>query len=241
MTDLIARRARRSHRLAMAQKTTLDVTRMPRPVRHPRIFEVFDALAVGESLVLANDHYPLPLLVELLAARPNQFDWSVLDKGAIFRVAITKRDERAPRGVDEYLSWDHVRLDALLDETIDLFEAARVADARKTFGEFACGLERHIEAEENIVFPIFDAARPGAGPTQMMRFEHVHIRDALRELGAALDRSDATEFDSALETLVSVLGEHNAKEEGVLYPAIDRMVDEEGRANLVRQMQLAAP
>ncbi len=224
----------------MAQKL-LDVTQMPRPVRHPRIFEVFDALAVGESLVLANDHYPLPLLEELIVARPNEFDWSVLDKGAIFRVAITKRDAHAPRGVDEYLSWDHARLDALLDETIDLFEAARVEDARKCFGEFVCGLERHIDAEENIVFPIFDAVRSGAGPTQVMRFEHVHIRDALRELEGALQRSDATTFDSALETLVNVLGEHNAKEEGILYPAIDGMVDDEGRANLVRQMQRAGP
>jgi len=219
----------------------LDVTTMPRPARHPRIFEVFDALAVGESLVLANDHYPLPLLEELLASRPNQFDWSVLEKGPCFRVAITRRDEGAPRGVDEYLSWDHNRLDALLDETIDLFEAARIDDARKCFGEFVCGLERHIEAEENIVFPIFDAVRPGSGPTQVMRFEHVHIRDALRDLAAAIERGDAEAFDDALETLVNVLGEHNAKEEGILYPAIDRMVDAEDRANLVRQMQLAPP
>ena len=52
----------------------LDATTLPPRVRHPRIFEAFDALPVGDALVLANDHYPLPLLYQLQAERPDQAD-----------------------------------------------------------------------------------------------------------------------------------------------------------------------
>ena len=239
MTDLIARLRARLHRRRMTQ--TLDATSLPPSIRHPRIFETFDALAVGESFVLSNDHYPLPLLNQFQVERANQFDWSVLEAGPTFRVAISRRDPSAPRGIDEYLTWDHDRLDAILDDTIDLFEAADVEHARKRFAEFACGLDRHIDMEENIVFPVFEERSPGMGPTRVMRTEHIHIREALRAIEAALQKSDANAFDTAIELLVSVLGEHNAKEEGVLYPAIDRMTDDGARADLVRRMQTSPP
>lgn len=239
MTDLIAPSRRRLHRRLMTQ--TLDATSLPPSIRHPRIFETFDALAPGEAFVLSNDHYPLPLLYQFQVERANQFDWSVLEAGPTYRVMISKRDAATPRGVDEYLSWDHNRLDAILDMVIDLFEAAQVEEARTRFAEFACGLDRHIDLEENIVFPVFDAQSPHAGPTRVMCMEHVHIREALRSIEAALQKSDANAFDEGIETLVSVLGEHNAKEEGILYPAIDRMTDAAGRADLVRRMQTAPP
>ena len=240
MTDLIARSTGGVHGRGMTQ--LLDATKLPPAARHPRIFEAFDALAPGDAFVLANDHYPLPLVYQFQAERPDQFDWSVLARGPIFRVAIAKRrDPKVRRGVDEYLSWDHDRLDALLDETIDLFEASSFHEARDRWAEFACGLERHIVIEETIVFPVFDALSPAGGPTRVMRIEHEQVRRAIAAMNAALEQAATDAFDVAVEALVSVLGEHNAKEEGVLYPAIDRMLDDEARSTLVRRMQLAPP
>jgi uncharacterized protein (DUF2249 family) len=36
----------------------LDVRPLPKPDKHPRIFELFGALALGESFVLVNNHDP---------------------------------------------------------------------------------------------------------------------------------------------------------------------------------------
>ncbi len=49
--------------------------------RHPLIFSAFDALAVGESFVLINDHDPKPLYYQFLHERPGQFEWIYVEEG----------------------------------------------------------------------------------------------------------------------------------------------------------------
>src|ERR1017187_10729704 len=48
----------------------LDLREIPRPQRHPLIFAKFDALAVGGSLRLLNDHDPVPLNRQFDNIRP---------------------------------------------------------------------------------------------------------------------------------------------------------------------------
>lgn len=199
----------------------IDATSLAPAIRHPRIFETFDALGVGDSLVLENDHYPMPLLYQFQAERPRQFDWSVLSPGPRFRVQITKRDASQPRGASEHLGWDHARLDALFDA--------------KRMDEFVYGLERHITFEETLLFPLFEARAGARGPIAVMRLEHAHIREALRALLVEATR------DEAIETLAALLGEHNAKEERVLYPLFDEMTSDGEREDMIRRMQTMPP
>lgn len=223
----------------MLQPTTLDARTIPGAVRHAQIFARFDELRVGDAFVLVHEHYPLPLLRQFQASRPAQFDWSVLEAGPLFRVAIGRRDASVPRGVDEYLTWDHRRLDRLMDEAKAMVRASAVAEAGKHFGEFACGLNWHIDAEENVLFPVFEerTGMTGGGPTHVMRLEHVQIRKAMSDAAAALAAEDVKGFEAAAAAIESVLVPHNDKEEQILYPMIDRMADDEGRAELVGQMQ----
>ncbi|MBI3455252.1 MAG: DUF2249 domain-containing protein [Candidatus Rokubacteria bacterium] len=70
----------------------LDVREMPPRIRHPRIFETFDALAPGQAFVLVNDHDPKPLFYQFQAERPGAFGWRYLEEGPeTWRVEITKR------------------------------------------------------------------------------------------------------------------------------------------------------
>ncbi|HEU5376236.1 MAG TPA: DUF2249 domain-containing protein [Ktedonobacteraceae bacterium] len=57
------------------QAATLDVRVIPPRERHPLIFTRLDALAMGEALLLVNDHDPKPLRYQLMAERPEQFTW----------------------------------------------------------------------------------------------------------------------------------------------------------------------
>lgn len=59
----------------------LDLCQAPRSQRHALVFGRFDALAVGESFVLVNDHNPVLLDRELENTRPGQAVWEHLDRG----------------------------------------------------------------------------------------------------------------------------------------------------------------
>lgn len=60
---------------------TLDVRVIPPRERHPLIFSRLDALTVGEALLLLNDHDPKPLRYQLMAERPEQFNWEPQEEG----------------------------------------------------------------------------------------------------------------------------------------------------------------
>jgi uncharacterized protein (DUF2249 family) len=70
----------------------LDVRLIPPREKHPTIFRTFDALAAGQSLLLVNDHDPRPLRYQLMAERPESFDWAYEADGPdVWRVRITRR------------------------------------------------------------------------------------------------------------------------------------------------------
>jgi uncharacterized protein (DUF2249 family) len=69
----------------------LDVRVLPPRDKHPTIFRTFDTLAIGQSLVLLNDHDPKPLRYQLAAERPESFDWAYEAEGPeLWRVRIRR-------------------------------------------------------------------------------------------------------------------------------------------------------
>lgn len=69
----------------------LDLREIPRPQRHPLIFQKFDALAVGDSLRLLNDHDPIPLNRQIDSIRAGQAQWEYIQRGpGIFRIRIRR-------------------------------------------------------------------------------------------------------------------------------------------------------
>jgi iron-sulfur cluster repair protein YtfE (RIC family) len=127
--------------------------------------------------------------------------------------------------VTGYLSWDHDRLDGLLDRATRHVWEAQWLDASQAFGEFERGLDRHIRVEEEVLFPLFEA-RTGivGGPTAVLRAEHREIRQGLALMRRGVDAEDPRAFEEGLAFLRSVLPAHNAKEEHILYPTVDRVL-----------------
>jgi hemerythrin-like domain-containing protein len=75
-----------------------------------------------------------------------------------------------------------------------------------------------------------------AGPTGVMRMEHTQMRRMLDELGAALAARSVDDCLGILETLHLIAQQHNAKEEGILYPMADRTLATEA-TDLLAQLQ----
>lgn len=91
------------------------------------------------------------------------------------------------------------------------------------FVRFRRETEAHFCAEEDVLFPHFER-RTGmnAGPTRMMRMEHMQMRALLDQLEAAYRTRDRDAFCGAADTLLVLMQQHNLKEENILYPMCDQ-------------------
>jgi iron-sulfur cluster repair protein YtfE (RIC family) len=139
--------------------------------------------------------------------------------------------------VTRYLSWDHDRLDGLLGEVTQRVERGDLGPARSVFSAFDQGLRRHIRMEEELLFPLFES-RTGMkrGPTVALRAEHRAIEVELAQMRDALEVGDASAYASGLSNIHSLLGPHNVKEEQVLYPITDDLLQPEEQHELLDRL-----
>lgn len=73
------------------EPVTVDVRTIPPFQRHPLIFNTFEGLDSGETMVLVNDHDPKPLYYQFEAEMPGTFKWTYLEQGPeTWRVEIKK-------------------------------------------------------------------------------------------------------------------------------------------------------
>jgi iron-sulfur cluster repair protein YtfE (RIC family) len=129
-------------------------------------------------------------------------------------------------GIADFMSKDHDRLDNLLKE----FQSKKITEpdhAKKLFCDFKSGLERHIVWEEEILFPIFEEKiGMQGGPTQVMRMEHIQIKELLGSIHERVLKGDF-QTDPLEARLVGILSSHNVKEENILYPMCDSVLADE--------------
>lgn len=222
------------------ESRTVDVRAMAPAGQADALIAAFDGLPAGRGFVLVAAADAGPLLERLQAERPAAVEWFLLQAGpAQTRVHVRRRQREGPRGVAEFLGRDHSRLDEKLADVERLSRLGAFHDAAAQFAEFACGLNWHIDAEEQVLFPRFEELTGlRVGPTTVMRAEHVQIRRHMVSLGAALDAADAAAARESLAQLVDLLSDHNMKEEHILYPTADRLsATSRDRDELVRAIQ----
>ena len=131
---------------------------------------------------------------------------------------------------------DHDRLDGLFTSFRNL-KRTDFPKAKEYFKQFKAGLQRHIIWEEEILFPAFEqkTGLSDSGPTHVMRMEHRRIGDLLEAIHEKVKMGDPNS-DADEELLLTVLSVHNQKEEGILYPAIDRFLTADERSSVYTLM-----
>ena len=220
----------------------LDLRDVAPAERPPRALAAFDALAPGEALVIVAVDAASDVLRRLQAERGGLFEWSVLAAGPpAWRVELARRTEPGAslRGVNEALSWDHDRLDTLEQAAFKKRAAGELQAAGDLYAAFAAGLRRHIGFEEELLFPAFEERSgfpPTAGPTAVMRAEHREIQALLSRIEAGITDA-AAPVEELRRRFHAVLGDHNVKEEEVLYPGTDEMLGAEEADRLVSRIQ----
>jgi iron-sulfur cluster repair protein YtfE (RIC family) len=163
------------------------------------------------------------------------------------RIAVSPRRAAGPPKIAEVLEEDHRRLDDLAERMrstvrVDPVHAVVLAHL------FARGLMRHIDAEEKLLFPMYEA-RMGHGAvraTSAMAREHAAIRHHLERLLSSAERvlepstrvRGFEDFLCADRALTAVLADHNEKEERTLFPLLDRTTTDAERQEILRRIVL---
>jgi hemerythrin superfamily protein len=142
--------------------------------------------------------------------------------------------------IAEALTAHHRLCDALFESASEAANAGDWQALRTRLAALTDALTRHFAFEEETLFPAFeDATGLDEGPTAVMRLEHAHLRNLLQGLAAAAPEHDPEGCRAELDALFVMLQQHNAKEEGVLYPACDQLPADQRLALATEAAQLA--
>ena len=140
-----------------------------------------------------------------------------------------------PDAVSTYFTDDHRACDQRLTRVEDRAAARDWDGARAAVADLTAATLHHFRLEEEVLFPELEQAHPGArGPTSVMRGEHAQARRLLEDLTTAAAMGSRSETLGLVETLLMLLQQHNAKEEGILYPMADAVLGTTGEALAAR-------
>lgn len=141
--------------------------------------------------------------------------------------------------ISSLLTHHHSICDQRLESLTEAVEHGHWDAANERFAALHAELARHIQLEEDVLFPAFErASGTTEGPTAVMRTEHTRIASLLGQLAAAIDRRDTVEYRIAQARFHTLMVDHNRKEEQILYPACDRLLQRDLDA-LVEQSKRA--
>ena len=141
----------------------------------------------------------------------------------------------------EILSAEHRVIESVLDCLEVLAEEARrgkgpdVEQARAVLEFLRTFADRwHHGKEEDRLFPMLVArGMPAhAGPIAVMLDDHRAGRELVRRMGEPREVADAEGFAAAAQGFVALLRDHIAREDHVLFPMAESMLDSAGREAL---------
>ncbi|MCB0365259.1 MAG: hemerythrin domain-containing protein [Bdellovibrionaceae bacterium] len=139
--------------------------------------------------------------------------------------------------ISDFLTGDHRECDDLFAKAESVVSKGLWDEARMEMEKFTNMFFRHLNMEEEVLFPILEDKMGGpVGPTMVMRSEHQQMRGLVEEMGLAVQDQDQSAFLSASETLMILIQQHNMKEEQILYPMCDEALAEEGH-EVIGKMQ----
>ncbi|HHJ17440.1 MAG TPA: hemerythrin domain-containing protein [Gammaproteobacteria bacterium] len=127
--------------------------------------------------------------------------------------------------ISEFFSTQHRACDRVFEKMEEAVSRDDWPQAESLYKELSRDTLQHFSNEEEGLFPLFEETTGmQAGPTQVMRGEHVELRELLQRIGDAVQARDRDEALGTAETFFLFLQQHNVKEEQVLYPMADQVL-----------------
>ncbi len=218
----------------------LDARLLEPRVKHQTIFQKFDALTVGESFILVNDHDPKPLYYQFVGMRQGQFSWNYVMQGPeVWQVEIKKTAVETE------------------EETIGEITARdfRKADVFKKYGiDFCCGGNKKLSQACNEKGVSVEVVKMDlekldqSGAESINRYDtweldfltdyivmnhHAYLKRELIELPPYVEKianvhganhPELLEIAAHFSRITAELVAHLPKEEQILFPRIKQLV-----------------
>ncbi len=129
-------------------------------------------------------------------------------------------------GAKAFFTADHRSCDECWASLEDVADSADASTRGAQWARFAGAMRRHFSMEEDVLFPAIEQATGlfDSGPVAVMRHEHAQMRALLDEMERLAQADDFADLLDQGDTLLMVIQQHNAKEEGILYPLADRVL-----------------
>ncbi len=225
---------------ASSQKEiVIDVPTIEPKLKHPTIFQVFDELQAGESLIIHNDHDPKPVYYQLLGERGDVFIWEYLEQGPQWwDVRVTRKGAQDHQTVGQIAAKDLRKAEVFKKYGIDF-----CCGGKKTVRE-ACA-EKGIDAtivEQELQQPVqnvtkstqnFDEWNLDFLADYIVNTHHNYVRKYLPEIfGYAAKvaqvhgdkHPELIPINDLVKSIHKELSEHLVEEENTVFPAIKEFV-----------------
>ena len=228
----------------------MDVTEIEPRLKHPSIFKKFDELEGGESFIIKNDHDPKPLYYQMLALRGNIFNWEYLMQGPIWwEVKISKFGKDEIKTVGEIVASDIRKAEIFRKYGIDF-----CCGGKKSLKEACEEKEVNIESLINELEVITVSQQNNAAHyndwdldflvNYIIQNHHKYVLKAIPEISVYLDKVVSAHGDAHYELieiqqeftmLAKEMMQHMQKEEQVLFPYINELVNVSKNEGMLNQ------
>lgn len=240
----------------MIKSTILNVTLIEPRLKHPTIFEHFDALEAGESFIILNDHDPRPLYYQLLGERGNFFTWEYIESGPEYwQVQLAKpAKEQAEETVGALAAADMRKAEVFKKMGIDFCCGGKktLREAAITAGISELELREKLAAADQQDQPAvhldFNRWDIGFLADYIKNIHHGYIREygpiieQLADKVAARHGNEHPELPplaQGLHRFMNDLYAHIQKEEAILFPLSHQLqqADQEKIQDIVQQLR----
>jgi hemerythrin-like domain-containing protein len=127
--------------------------------------------------------------------------------------------------ITNFLLGEHAVFYAQFDNVeTGLPEAENLSQVKSLGGMLAAALASHAQLENELLFSALDPHFGGSGPVAVMRAEHAQIEGTLDQIPAAEDLDQAKRL---LMHTITLARQHFAKEEQVLFPMAQQVLDDQ--------------
>ncbi|GAA4300861.1 iron-sulfur cluster repair di-iron protein [Nibribacter koreensis] len=217
---------------------TLDVTTLEPRMKHPTIFDWFDARKGGEAFIIHNDHDPKPLYYQLLGERGNIFKWEYLEQGPeVWEVKISKLTPTEEESIGELVAKDFRKAQVFKKYGIDFCCGGKksIAQVCEEKGIDAQQVEQELNAlTDTAAVPDTDFQSWDLSflADYIVNIHHKYVREAipaLYEYTTKIARVHGGRHPELIEVakhftnVANELESHMPKEERVLFPFIKQL------------------
>lgn len=122
---------------------------------------------------------------------------------------------------------DHAKLDQLWAEF--MAETHSAQNAARLFQQFSDHIVKHMDLEDNVLFPLFDkhtGLEGGIGPTALVRRDHANILKLMETVKKTAATKDINKIQYASNHLQRALNAHRERENQMQYPVLDNVVND---------------